>query len=92
MITSTPVLTLSFFLLQYDGERTEDPLSIENTLWANTVVASGTALGVVVYTGSETRSVMNTSHPKTKVCENTYFFYKNHTFFPSLAILNILTF
>ena len=53
--------------LQYDGERSEDPLSVENTLWANTVVASGTALGVVVYTGSETRSVMNTSNPKTKV-------------------------
>lgn len=45
----------------------EDSLSIENTLWANTVVASGTALGVVIYTGCETRSVMNTSQPKSKV-------------------------
>ena len=27
----------------------------------------GTAIGVVVYTGSETRSVMNTSNPETKV-------------------------
>ncbi|CAL1541081.1 unnamed protein product [Lymnaea stagnalis] len=44
----------------------EDSLSIENTLWANTVVASGTALGVVIYTGCETRSVMNTSQPKSK--------------------------
>ncbi|KAH9515664.1 ATP synthase subunit 9 [Bulinus truncatus] len=44
----------------------EDSLSIENTLWANTVLASGTALGVVIYTGSETRSVMNTSQPKSK--------------------------
>ena len=26
---------------QYDGERTEIPLSIENTMWANTVIASG---------------------------------------------------
>jgi magnesium-transporting ATPase (P-type) len=42
-------------------------LSIENTLWANTVVASGTALGVVIYTGCESRSVMNTSQPKSKV-------------------------
>ncbi|XP_013401092.1 probable phospholipid-transporting ATPase IIB [Lingula anatina] len=50
-----------------DGGKCEDPLSIENTLWANTVVASGTALGLVVYTGSETRSVMNTSAPKSKV-------------------------
>ncbi|KAL3860831.1 hypothetical protein ACJMK2_010896, partial [Sinanodonta woodiana] len=45
----------------------EDSLSIENTLWTNTVVASGTAVGVVVYTGCESRSVMNTSQPKSKV-------------------------
>lgn len=44
----------------------EDSLSIENTLWANTVVASGTALGLVIYTGMDTRSVMNTSQPKSK--------------------------
>ncbi|XP_012936830.1 probable phospholipid-transporting ATPase IIB isoform X3 [Aplysia californica] len=49
------------------GSEHEDSLSIENTLWANTVVASGTALGVVIYTGSETRSVMNTSQPKSKI-------------------------
>ncbi|XP_055890293.1 probable phospholipid-transporting ATPase IIB isoform X1 [Biomphalaria glabrata] len=48
------------------GVVNEDSLSIENTLWANTVLASGTALGVVIYTGSETRSVMNTSQPKSK--------------------------
>ncbi|XP_064598851.1 probable phospholipid-transporting ATPase IIB [Liolophura sinensis] len=50
-----------------DSEAVEDSLSIENTMWANTVVASGTALGVVIYTGKETRSVMNTSQPKYKV-------------------------
>ncbi|XP_060030052.1 probable phospholipid-transporting ATPase IIB isoform X2 [Erinaceus europaeus] len=44
-----------------------ESLSIENTLWASAVVASGTVLGVVIYTGQETRSVMNTSHPKNKV-------------------------
>uniref|UniRef100_H2Y5D7 Phospholipid-transporting ATPase n=1 Tax=Ciona savignyi TaxID=51511 RepID=H2Y5D7_CIOSA len=43
----------------------EESLSIENALWANTVVASGTAVGLVVYTGKHTRSVMNTSHPST---------------------------
>ncbi|KAG8133398.1 putative Phospholipid-transporting ATPase protein, partial [Naja naja] len=41
-----------------------ESLSIENTLWASTVVASGTVIGVVIYTGKETRSVMNTSNPK----------------------------
>ncbi|KAF8272734.1 aminophospholipid-transporting P-type ATPase [Lactarius quietus] len=38
-----------------------------NVLWANTVLASGNAIGFVVYTGPETRAVMNTSHPQTKV-------------------------
>ncbi|XP_048762604.1 probable phospholipid-transporting ATPase IIB [Ostrea edulis] len=51
---------------QYD-EPVEDSLSVENTLWSNTVVASGSALGVVIYTGAETRSVMNTSQPPSKV-------------------------
>uniref|UniRef100_A0A8C9WFE3 Phospholipid-transporting ATPase n=1 Tax=Scleropages formosus TaxID=113540 RepID=A0A8C9WFE3_SCLFO len=44
-----------------------ESLSIENTLWASTVVASGTVIGVVIYTGKETRSVLNTSHAKNKV-------------------------
>ncbi|KAJ7072433.1 hypothetical protein C8F01DRAFT_1103988, partial [Mycena amicta] len=43
------------------------PLTAENMLWSNTVLAAGSAVGLVVYTGSETRAVMNTSHPETKV-------------------------
>ena len=46
---------------------TVEPLTAENMLWANTVLAAGSAVGFVVYTGSETRAVMNTSHPETKV-------------------------
>uniref|UniRef100_A0A1B6E947 Phospholipid-transporting ATPase n=1 Tax=Clastoptera arizonana TaxID=38151 RepID=A0A1B6E947_9HEMI len=45
----------------------EESLNVENTLWANCVVASGSALGAVVYTGCETRSVMNNSTPRSKV-------------------------
>ncbi|CAA9995373.1 unnamed protein product [Nesidiocoris tenuis] len=44
----------------------ESGLNIENTLWANTVLAAGTALGLVVYTGKETRSCMNNSQPRSK--------------------------
>ncbi|TDL27061.1 phospholipid-translocating P-type ATPase, partial [Rickenella mellea] len=44
-----------------------EPLSVENVLWSNTVLAAGSAVGFVIYTGQETRAVMNTSHPKTKV-------------------------
>lgn len=43
------------------------PLTAENLLWANTVLAAGSAIGMVVYTGKETRAVMNTQHPSTKV-------------------------
>uniref|UniRef100_A0A8C5FTK8 Phospholipid-transporting ATPase n=1 Tax=Gadus morhua TaxID=8049 RepID=A0A8C5FTK8_GADMO len=44
-----------------------ESLNIENTLWASTVVASGTVIGLVIYTGKETRSVLNTSSAKNKV-------------------------
>uniref|UniRef100_A0A8C4SHD8 P-type phospholipid transporter n=1 Tax=Erpetoichthys calabaricus TaxID=27687 RepID=A0A8C4SHD8_ERPCA len=44
-----------------------ESLSIENTLWASTVIASGTIVGVVIYTGKELRSVMNTSNPRNKI-------------------------
>ncbi|GAA6008383.1 hypothetical protein JCM11491_004456 [Sporobolomyces phaffii] len=43
-----------------------EPLTAENMLWANTVLAAGTAVGIIVYTGRETRAVMNTSQPGTK--------------------------
>lgn len=37
------------------------PLTVDQTLWANTVLASGTAVGIVVYTGVETRQLLNTT-------------------------------
>ena len=46
---------------------TVEPLTVENVLWSNTVLAAGSAIGFVIYTGPETRAVMNTSHPGTKV-------------------------
>ncbi|KAI8375062.1 aminophospholipid-transporting P-type ATPase [Choanephora cucurbitarum] len=44
-----------------------EPLGVENTMWTNTVLASGSVIGFVIYTGKDTRAVMNTNHPKTKV-------------------------
>jgi phospholipid-translocating ATPase len=44
-----------------------EPLSVENTLWANTVVCGGHAVGIVIYTGGETRVAMNADPPKSKV-------------------------
>ncbi|GAM20866.1 hypothetical protein SAMD00019534_040410, partial [Acytostelium subglobosum LB1] len=48
-----------------DTSETES-ISVENTLWANTVIASGSVIGCAIYTGRETRCVMNTSIPSTK--------------------------
>lgn len=45
----------------------KESITLENTLWANTVVASGRAICVVVYVGKETRCMLNASAPRTKV-------------------------
>jgi phospholipid-translocating ATPase len=51
-----------------DDEENRESLSLENTLWANTVLASsGYVLAIVVYTGKETRSEMNSNASTTKV-------------------------
>jgi phospholipid-translocating ATPase len=43
------------------------PLSIDNTAWANTVIASSAAtLAVVIYTGTQTRSALSTSPSRSK--------------------------
>lgn len=47
-------------------ESFRESLSLENTMWANTVLASGKILGLVIYTGRETRMSMNSRSPKTK--------------------------
>ena len=48
-------------------EPLSESLSLDHTLWANTVVASGTVVAVVIYSGKETRSVMNANRPTTKI-------------------------
>lgn len=42
-------------------------VDLDNTLWSNTVVTSGHALAFVVYTGHDTRSMMNTNRPRNKI-------------------------
>ncbi|CCE65229.1 hypothetical protein TPHA_0K00950 [Tetrapisispora phaffii CBS 4417] len=47
---------------------TSAPLSIDATLWANTVLASsGSCIGCVIYTGKDTRQAMNTTKASVKV-------------------------
>lgn len=46
--------------------RTEMGVDLENTVWANTVLSSSLALCLVIYTGHDTRSMMNTLQPRNK--------------------------
>ncbi|EPT26927.1 cation-transporting atpase family protein [Toxoplasma gondii TgCatPRC2] len=51
-----------------DGEQPiVEGLTLDNVLWANTVVASGSVLGLAIYTGKETRATMNASQATMKV-------------------------
>ena len=45
----------------------KEALNLENTMWASTVVASMKVIGIVIYTGKETRARMNSSTPKMKI-------------------------
>lgn len=49
------------------NEAKSAPLTIDNTAWANTVLASNTTtLAVVIFTGSQTKSAMSTSASRSK--------------------------
>ena len=50
-----------------EGEIKKEPLNLENTMWASTVVASQKIIGIIIYTGKETRARMNSSTPKVKI-------------------------
>lgn len=46
----------------FEGGCMQEPLGLENTLWANTVLASGTACGLVVHTGAEVSALQCSEH------------------------------
>jgi len=62
-----PQKDIHSFIGKYSHPDGEESLSIENTIWCGAVVASGTATGVIVYTGPECRAAMNNSTPRSKV-------------------------
>ena len=59
-----PQKDIHSFIGKFSDEDGEEPLGIENTIWCGAVVASGTATGLVVYTGAECRAAMNNSKPR----------------------------
>lgn len=51
-----------------DSESNSAPLTIDNTAWANTVLASNTVTyAAIIYTGSQTRAALSTSPSRSKV-------------------------
>lgn len=47
----------------------KEPLDLDNTMWADTVLASqGFIIGLIVYTGKDTRAQMNSKLPSSKMC------------------------
>lgn len=69
IVANPPTDQIYDFKGYYESESGQrEGLSLENTLWSNTVLAStGFILGLVVYTGLETRSLMNARNANTKV-------------------------
>ena len=50
----------------YENGNIREPLSLENTLWTNTVITSGKSIGLVIFTGKHTRCAMNSRKPRYK--------------------------
>lgn len=44
----------------------QEPINLENTVWANTILATGNIWGLVIHAGKETRIAMNSKEPKSK--------------------------
>jgi len=55
------------FVMKVMNIEKKESLSLEQTMWANTVLASCMAIGVVIYTGKETRAQKNSSTPTSKI-------------------------
>lgn len=64
---SLPEKSISHFRGTLSMEDNEMPLTIDNTMWANTVVATGSVDGMIIYTGKDTRMALNTNASRSKV-------------------------
>jgi phospholipid-translocating ATPase len=59
------------FEMRYDSGMVTEGLGLDHTLWASTVLTKGVAVGLVMYTGKETRVAMNSNKaiPKFGICD-----------------------
>ncbi|AMD20000.1 HCL151Wp [Eremothecium sinecaudum] len=64
---SAPEKSIHKFVGKVAYKGSSNPLTVDNTMWANTVLASsGVFIACVVYTGADTRQAMNTSQATVK--------------------------
>jgi phospholipid-translocating ATPase len=55
------------FEANIDGIDIIEGVGLDNTLWANTTLANGSCIGIVVYAGKETRIALNSREPSNKL-------------------------
>eukprot|EP01105_Mastigella_eilhardi_P004144 TRINITY_DN1549_c0_g1_i5.p1 TRINITY_DN1549_c0_g1~~TRINITY_DN1549_c0_g1_i5.p1 ORF type:complete len:886 (+),score=168.81 TRINITY_DN1549_c0_g1_i5:707-3364(+) len=68
-----------------------EPITVDNTMWAGTVLATGQAVGIVIYTGRETRSALNRTAPRSKMgLTEIEVNYLSKVLFIMLAALSLL--
>lgn len=79
---------------QMQGERGmfSEGLDLEHTLWSSTILTKGTAIGLVVYTGTETRSVMNSNKAEAKfgICDEELNYLSKLMFIVMIIISMVL--
>ncbi|KAJ1515464.1 putative aminophospholipid-translocase [Coelomomyces lativittatus] len=59
-----PNKEIDTFQGNFTSDHHTEPLSVENVVWMNTVIASDTIVGCVIYTGTDTSASMNTTQAK----------------------------
>ncbi|EGR32280.1 hypothetical protein IMG5_090120, partial [Ichthyophthirius multifiliis] len=63
-------------LTNEDNQQVKESISLEQTMWSSTVLASGQIYGLVIFTGNETRMAMNSRETRSKFgqldCELNY--------------------
>ena len=80
------------FMGNFTCNKSVDGLNLENTLWSSTVIASGSVVGVAIYTGKETRAALNANEASYKLgrIDNELNYYSKWIFAGLLSLSLIL--
>ncbi|CAD8045734.1 unnamed protein product [Paramecium sonneborni] len=91
LICDPPQENIYDFHAVFHQEQTQEPQSLENVMWASTVLANGSINGIVIYNGFETRMAMNSRKPQTKFGKiDTEINYMSIMLFIAMGLLSII--